>query len=333
MGKKSDAEAYWIGFDLGGTKMLSQIYDHQFNRLAQERERTNGHEGADSGVERIIKLIQKTLKSADIESGKLSGIGIGCPGPLDLDEGIIVEAPNLGWKQIPIRKMLESEFACPVTISNDVDAGMYGEYRFGAAQGARTALGIFPGTGIGGGCVYDGQILRGKTGSCMEVGHVQVVPEGPLCGCGRRGCLEAVASRLAIATAAATAAYRGEAPYLMEYVGTDMSKIRSKALSKSVKAGDTAIEAIISNAAHCIGTGVGDLVNLLSPDCVVLGGGLVEALPNLFVPIVTTAANSRCMPAYVDSFSVVAAKLADDATAMGAAAWCEQLQQRKQAAV
>ena len=102
--------------------MLSQIYDHRFKRLAQERERTNGHEGADSGVERIIKLIQKTLKSADVDAKRLCGIGIGCPGPLDLDEGVIVEAPNLGWKLVPIRKLLEAAFQCPVAISNDVDA-------------------------------------------------------------------------------------------------------------------------------------------------------------------------------------------------------------------
>ncbi|MFC1757183.1 ROK family protein [Planctomycetota bacterium] len=324
MKNTNNDEKCWVGFDLGGTKMLAQVFDNKFHALSRQRDRTKGHKGSESGVIRIKKLIESTLSELNIKSEELGGIGIGAPGPLDLGNGIIINAPNLGWENVPIKDELESHFKCPVVLMNDVDAGVYGEYRFGAGRGARCVLGVFPGTGVGGGCVYDGQIIRGKTGSCMEVGHMQIAPDGPLCGCGRRGCLEAVASRLAISAAAAQAAYRGDAPTLRAEAGTDLSEIRSKVLARAVAAGDTAIEQIIRNAARSIGVAVGNLVNLLLPETVILGGGLVEAMPDLFVQAVTRSAKKRVLPSYSDAFTVVPAQLGDDAAVMGAAGWVQK---------
>ena len=212
----SDAtqERYWIGFDLGGTKMFSAVYGEKFLMLGKHRTKTKGNEGSNAGIRRIINTIRQSIEDAGISHKALHGIGIGCPGPLDLDHGILESAPNLGWKNVPIKTSLEDELNCPVQLMNDVDAGVYGEYRFGAGRKYRTVLGVFPGTGIGGGCVYEGKILRGAKSSCMEIGHIQVLPEGPLCGCGQRGCLEAVSSRLVIASQAAAAAFRGQAPHL-----------------------------------------------------------------------------------------------------------------------
>jgi glucokinase len=318
----------WIGFDLGGTKMLCQVFDADFNALGRHRERTRGHEGASLGMERIAETIHSALEPLRIDPQDIAGIGVGCPGPLDLNEGVILEAPNLGWKNVKIKSVLEHEFKCPAVILNDVDAGVYGEYRFGAGRGARCLLGVFPGTGIGGGCVYDGEILRGQSRSCMEVGHIQVAPGGPLCGCGRRGCLEAVASRLAISAAVIQAAYRGEAPYLMKNYGTDLMKIRSKTLRESIANGDSRIEEIVRNAARQIGIAIGNLVNLLLPDKIILGGGLVEAMPDLFVRPALTAARKRAMPAFTDSFEITAATLGDDSGVMGAAAWAQHWVER-----
>jgi len=186
-------------------------------------------------------------------------------------------------------------------------------------------LGVFPGTGIGGGCVYEGQIIHGSGSSCMEIGHVEVTPNGNFCGCGRRGCLETEASRLAISAEVAKAAYRGEAPALMELAGTDLREIRSGVLAKSIAAGDKVVEEILRKAALQIGVAVANVVHLICPDTVVLGGGLVEAMPDLFVKNVTRAARARVMPAYVDAFHVVAAELGDYATVLGAAAWVRHL--------
>lgn len=319
----SDQEKHWMGFDLGGTKMLAQIYDDEWKVLAKEKKRTKPGTTERQGVDRIIDTIKDALKKADMTPGDLKGIGIGCPGPIDMDNGVLMDLPNLGWEAVPLRDQVSKELGVPVAVLNDVDAGTYAEYRVGAAQGTRCAIGVFAGTGIGGGCVYQGEILRGATISAFEIGHIQVMSNGPRCGCGQRGCLESVASRLAIAAQAARTAYRGDAPNLLDHSGVDLSKIRSGALSSSIEKGDQAIEEIIVEASRYIGIAIASVVNLIGPEVVILGGGLVEAMPDLFVPTVLKSANKRVMPAYRDSFKVVPAALEDDAGVLGAALWAE----------
>ncbi len=321
--KPNQDDGYWIGFDLGGTKMQAALFDRRFAIVARRKKKTRGNEGADSGVERILSTIVKLLEEAQVSPDQLAGIGIGCPGPLNLEEGVILSAPNLGWTNIPIRRILEQHFDCFATICNDVDAGVFGEYRFGAASGARTALGVFPGTGIGGGLVYEGRIYRGTTSSCLEIGHVPVVPDGEYCGCGRRGCLETVASRLAISAEIAQAAYRGQAPNLLRIAGTDLANIRSGTLSEAIQAGDQIVEAIVRSGARKLGFALAGFVNILLPDAVILGGGLVEALPQIYLSEVRAALADHVMPAYVGATDVRVAQLGDDAGAMGAAAWAQ----------
>ena len=320
---KRSTKKHWVGFDLGGTKMLAVVFDADCKVVGKRRRRTKGQDGVEAGVARIVATIDEALTDAKLTRDAVAGIGIGCPGPLDLDKGILLDTPNLGWRDVPLRDTLQDTFGCPAFIMNDVDSGVYGEFRFGAAQGAHCAVGVFPGTGIGGGCVYEGKLIRSKTGSAFEIGHMQAVPDGPLCGCGRTGCLEAVASRLAIASAAAVAAYRGEAPHLLKEAGMDVSNIRSGTLARAIKAGDQAVEHIVRRAARLIGSVVGDVVNLMAPDVVVLGGGLVEAMPKLIVDEVRLAARERTMPVFRKAFDVRAAALGDDASVLGAAAWAE----------
>ncbi|MFI4853048.1 MAG: ROK family protein [Gimesia chilikensis] len=320
---------YWAGFDLGGTKMLAKIFDSQYKTLGKKRRKTKGHAGVELGLERMAQTIHQALEEAGLTPAELAGIGVGCPGPLDLEQGIIFEAPNLGWYNAPVKQVLEKEFGCPVVLCNDVDAGVYGEYRFGAARGASSTLGIFPGTGIGGGAVYRGQLIQGSKSSCMEIGHIKVLPEGPECGCGQYGCLEALASRLAISAAAAQAAYRGDAPKLRSLAGTDLSDIRSGILASSIKGGDESVRKIILRAAEYIGIAAGNMVHTLSPEVIVLGGGLVEAMPDLFVEAVSEATRHNVMPTFKDSFKVVAAQLGDDSSVMGVAAWAQKVIQEQ----
>lgn len=319
----ANRQKFWMGFDLGGTKMMATVFDSRFKPLGRERKKTRGHEGAKAGLERVFAAIREALAQSNVAPTDLTGIGIGTPGAVDLERGYIQEAANLGWKDVKLKERLEAEFGCPAVVLNDVDAGVYGEYRFGAGKDARCLFGIFPGTGIGGGCVYEGDILRGKKYSCLEVGHLQVTRHGRVCGCGRRGCLETEASRLAIASEAAAAAFRGDAPKLMELAGTDIAKIRSGALAESIAAGDKVIERIVKRAAEFIGIAVGNIVNLLLPDVVVVGGGLAEALPKWYLDTIEEAARGHAMEGVSKSFRVSAAKLGDDANVLGAAAWAE----------
>lgn len=321
-GKVTDSgERVWVGFDLGGTKMNAVLFDRKFETVARRKKKTRGAEGATAGVERIRSTIEKLLEEGGLDRSRLGGIGVGCPGPLDLDEGVILAAPNLGWKDVPLKRILEKEFGCTVWICNDVDAGVYGEYRFGAANGARTALGVFPGTGIGGGMVYEGKIFRGKKSSCMEIGHMPVVLEGAVCGCGRRGCLETVASRLALSAEIAKAAYRGQAPHLLRVAGTDLANIRSGTIKEAIEAGDDIVEEIMRDGARYLGMALAGTVNLLAPDIIILGGGLVEAMPKLYVDEVAKSLARHVMPSYQKTYELKVAKLGDDAGAMGAAAW------------
>jgi len=309
-----------VGFDLGGTKMLAIVVDGSFKEIGRERKKTKSPDGT-VDLERIMKTIRSALEQAGV--GKIGGIGLGVPGVLDLDSGTVIDAPNLGWHDVALQKKLENEFNCPVRIINDVDAGVYGEYRMGAAKDARCTVGIFPGTGIGAGCVYKGELLRGKSGSCMEIGHIPIVPDGILCGCGRTGCLETVASRLAISSAAASAVFRGEAPHLTSLAGTDISNIKSGVLADAIAAGDKVIEKIVRKAAQYLGKATATVIDLIAPDLIVLGGGLVEAMPSLYKDEVEKTAKASVMPAFEKIFHIETAKLGDDATALGAAAWVD----------
>ncbi len=311
---------YWVGFDLGGTKMLATVFDEQFRIVGSRRRRSKGQAGSRSGTARIIETIQQALAEANVEPSAVLGIGVGAPGMLDLDKGVLLHAPNLGWHNLPLRKTLASAFKTTVAIANDVDAGTYAEYRFGAARRARCVVGVFPGTGIGGACVYEGRLLRGKVGSCMEIGHIQVEPDGVLCGCGRRGCLETVASRLAISAELAQAAYRGQAPRLLAAVGTDIAEIRSASIRAAIEAGDKNVDKIVRHAAHRIGEVLVGVVHLLSPDVIVLGGGLVAEMPDLFVDEISETVETGVTESFRNSFKIVAARCGDHATTLGAAA-------------
>ncbi|MEM9413552.1 MAG: ROK family protein, partial [Planctomycetota bacterium] len=291
--ESKEGDEYWIGFDLGGTKMLSVVFDRDFNIVGKSRKKTKGNEGMESGLKRINNTIEESIEEAKLAPKDIKGLGIGCPGPLDFEKGVIVEAPNLGWDKIPIRKSIEDKFGFHAEIANDVDAGVFGEYEFGAGQKARCVVGIFPGTGIGGGCVYEGRLLRGKNMSCMEIGHIPMLPGGSLDGAGNPGSLESVASRLSIAGQAAQAVYRGGAPKLMKHAGTDIASIRSGALSQAVEGGDEAIKNILLDACTYLGLGVVTIVHLLAPDVIVFGGGLIEAMPKLMLNQIEKVAKPR----------------------------------------
>ncbi|MGB7326434.1 MAG: ROK family protein [Rubripirellula sp.] len=320
----------WIGFDLGGTKMLAIAYDGQWKELGRRRRKTRGRDASDSGAQRIVSTITQLLDENKLDKANLAGIGIGCPGPIDLKKGSILTTPNLGWDDVEIGSLLKKEFGCPVVVLNDVDAGVFGEYQFGSGKGSRCAVGIFPGTGVGGGCVYEGKILQGAGISCMEIGHTRISSSNRASGISMSGTVESESSRLTIAAEAAKAAFRGDAPYLAKKTGTDLTEIRSGALADAIENGDKSIKKLVEGAAETIGLAVVNIVHILAPDKIILGGGLVEAMESLIVDTVKKTAKANVMSVYKDRFDVVAAKLGDDAGVLGAAAWAkEQIQTDK----
>jgi glucokinase len=320
MGGKKTGKRLWAGVDVGGTKILACIFDNDFRCLGRRKKKTRDAEGDSDPLARISAVVREAMEEAGVSPGSLAGVGVGMAGMLDLDKGILLDSPNLGWKKLKVAEGLRKRLKAPVIIANDVDAGTYGEFRFGAARKSRCVLGVFPGTGIGGACVYDGKLIRGRTGSAMEIGHLPVDPNGVLCGCGKRGCLETVASRLAIAAQAAQAAVRGEAPCLLKLGGTDLSKVRSGVLSEAIKGGDRVVEQLVRRAARWLGYGIAGAVHLLAPDTILLGGGMTEEFPDLYIEEVAGAVRDRGLATFTTDLRFTVAALGGDATAMGAAA-------------
>lgn len=319
--KKRVGKRFWVGCDLGGTKLLTVVFNERFQVLTRIRKKHKAKTGANVGVKRIGDAIDEAMVAAGIQATQVRGIGMGAAGFLDLERGMILHAPNLGWRRVAIRRDLAFRFKVPVSLLNDVDAGTYGEYRLGAARRARCVVGVFPGTGIGGACIVDGRLIRGRTGSAMEIGHICVQPGGNLCGCGRLGCLETVASRLAIAAQIAAAAYRNDTPGLRQLTGTDVAEIRSGVIAGALRAGDPVVDRIVRHAARQIGAALVSTLHLLMPDLILLGGGLVEEMPDLFIQEVRDTLKRHAIASFVKGVEVVAAALGDDAVVKGAAAF------------
>lgn len=308
-----------IGFDLGGTKMLATVMDASYRILGRDRTRTRASEGPEAVFGRIVETVRGAIADAGVKIGRVRGVGVGSPGPLDPFNGVILDTPNMGFRNFPLRQRLSEALGLPVSVDNDVNLGTLGEYHFGAGRGAVNLVGVFPGTGIGGGLILDGKLYRGHTGGAGEVGHMIIQAGGAICGCGQRGCVEALASRLFLAKEAAAMAARGDAPTIAARAGTDLSEIRSKALAKAYAAGEGPVVALIEDSARMLGIGLANVVNLLSPERIVLGGGLVEALPETYVELATQSMRDHAMAWLAAPVQVVAAELGDDAVVMGAA--------------
>ena len=315
------AERCSIGFDLGGTKMFAVVFDDNFKVLGSARVPTEGHRGPKDGMKRIAATAQDAMKDAGIKAKDIRGFGIGCPGVVDFEKGILRRAVNIGWEDVKVASYLGEKLGVDVTVLNDVDAGTYAEYAMGAGKGARSLLGIFPGTGVGGGFVYEGKILRGRAASCMEIGNVRLAGttlEGAMHEPVR---LEALAGRLGVAAACATEAARGGAPSIMEKAGTDIKAIKSGTISRAIDGGEDAIARIMERSVHYLGLGAAAVVDLLAPDTIVLGGGLPEKMPDLYTKGLKKSIEAHAQPALAKGVKVVIAELGDYAVVKGAASY------------
>ncbi len=311
---------YVIGIDLGGTKLLVTLLNRRFQRLAEIKTKTRLQKGSGHFFETLRDSIEYVLDEAKVSRSEVVGIGLGCPGIVDDKRGVVVTSPNIPFlKGLPLARNLSTRIHIPVVLGNDVKMGLYGEQQFGAAKGSQNVLGIFIGTGIGGAMILDGKLYMGTSGGAGEIGHLLLDPYGPVCGCGQRGCFEAMVARPAIAAEAALLAGRQKAPYLFQEAGTDIANMKSGALAKAIRSGDRAIADLIRRKAQLVGLVAANMVNLLNPEMIVLGGGVVEAMPILLVKEAERAMRERAMGPLAARVKMVPAKLGDYSVAMGAA--------------
>ena len=187
-----------IGVDMGGTKILSAVIDAEGNILGTAKVPTKAGKGAVAVIDRIADCVQKAVSKSGVAAESIQAIGIGAPGPLDPATGVVIFAPNLGWRDVPLKAELEARTGFLTFVDNDVNVGTLGEHVFGAGRGVQNVVGIFVGTGIGGGIILHGELFHGASKTAGEIGHIIVKAGGPRCGCGTRGCLEAIASRTAM---------------------------------------------------------------------------------------------------------------------------------------
>ncbi|MCS7223277.1 MAG: ROK family protein [Armatimonadetes bacterium] len=264
-----------LGIDLGGTKTLAAVVSDRSEIMAQASEPTLAEEGGETVLKQIEKAGRSALLRAGLTPDQLSGVGLGTPGIVDPIQGLMLsEAVNIPeWKGRNLKADLERIFQCPAFVENDANAAALGEWRFGSATGAQSLLYITVGTGIGGGLIIEGRLVRGTSFAAGEIGHIPVEPEGPVCGCGRRGCLEALASGPAIAERAQEYLARG-VPSLLSEWGTSVS---ARAIADAAEKGDLLSRHLLATAGKYLGIACAMVVNLLNPDRIAIGGGVAKA--------------------------------------------------------
>ena len=316
---------YVVGVDMGGTKILAAVINAEGEIVQQAKTATKPKKGPHTVIKRIARCIREAIDSAKLKSSQIHAIGIGSPGPLDPETGVIIFAPNLGWSNVPLKAKLEANLRIPTFVDNDVNVGTLGESAFGAGQGVKNLVGIFVGTGIGGGIILDGKLFHGLNKTAGEVGHMIVKANGPRCGCGNFGCLEAVASRTAITRDLQKAIIKkGQKSKLTKLNGGKLDQIRSQAIAKAVKRGDKLTIKVMQRAGKYLGISVASIVHFLNPEMVVLGGGVIEAMGDNLLDPIRQAAAKYALPTTMDGVQVVEATLGDNAGVIGASVLARQ---------
>ena len=308
------------GVDVGGTKIFAGVVDIETGEvLATARKRTHPERGSAFFAQRLIEVIGSAIEAAG-ENVVLSGVGCGIAGQVDRTQGIILGAPNLaqGLVNFDVAALLSERFSLPVALANDVEIAALGELHFGAGTDQPSFMFVSVGTGIGGANVRDGIIDRGATGTAGEVGHTIVQYNGRFCGCGGRGHLEAYASRTAITQVLRAEMARGRASLLTEIQRPDDPAIRSKTLARCVEAGDALVLEVLTEAADYLGAGLGSVASLINPGRIILGGGLIEAVP-VFAERATLRAREVALPVAGRALDIVPSALGDNAGIIGAA--------------
>ncbi len=305
---------YVIGVDLGGTQLRAVLIDRDGRIYRHDRTDTAARSGPSAVIGQIEQLIERLTH--DLDRTEIIGVGVGTPGPLDPADGIVRKAPNLaGWIDVPLRDELVARTGLPVIVGNDANAAALGEWRFGVGQGTRHFVYVTISTGIGGGVIANGKLLLGKRGLAGEVGHMTMAVDGPLCGCGNRGCWEALASGTALARIAAEAV-RHESSLITALAGDE--PIKGRHIAAAAAQGDQLALRLMAREGELIGIGLVNLLHLYAPERIALGGGVIKSWA-LLEPHARRAIEERAMPAYRDT-PIDVASLGEQVGVIGAAA-------------
>ena len=316
------AESYYICLDVGGTKVLGAIFNRRREIVCRLKKRFKDRDEPPRNTEDVIvSVVDDLLADSGLDRSLIRAVASGAPGIVDQDAGVVLFAPNLPWRNYDIKRSMEDKLGVPFYIGNDVNLGVLGEYRYGAARGRRNVAGFFVGTGIGGGLILDGRLYTGSRYMAAELGHMTLDPEGPLCGCGQRGCLEAFSSKQGMSAYIREQAARGRESALAKRVAGGV--FRSKHLKRALAAGDRVALEAVDRACHYLAVATGSVINIFSPDLVLYGGGVIEALGDLFLEKILAETDRYCMPQIRSATEIRTAALGDDSVLYGALALIE----------
>jgi len=301
--------------DMGATHLTILVANCAAHVIAEKEVPFNIADGPVVCLDQADTLLRETVKLAGIELSDLLAIGVGVPGPIMSEAGMVVAPPIMpGWDRYPIRTTLEKRWNCPVSLNNDAELGAVGEWAYGAARSAANLAYIKVGTGVGAGLLLDGHIYRGATGSAGEIGHLTIDPNGTLCTCGNRGCLETFASGTAIARLAREAVAKNQ-PTQLAHIKRD--QITAKNVADEARRGDLTAQQIIAEAGAQLGVALAGLVNLINPNMVVVGGGVAQ-IGDLFLEPVRREVKRRSLPGSVNTMQITTALLGRRSIGMGA---------------
>jgi glucokinase len=322
MAEKYGDGSLTLGVDLGGTKIETALVDATGNILASHRSPTKRDEGADGIIADIIECVKHCLGEA---SESAQALGIGMAGQIERGTGIVRFAPNLGWRGVPLRARLEEALAVPVAVTNDVRAATYGEWLYGAGQGVDDLVCLFVGTGVGGGIVSGGKLLEGCNNTAGELGHLTIVTDGRQCHCRNRGCLEAYAGGWAIGERAQEAVRNDlKAGQQLVTLAGSIEQISAATVTEAYTAGDTLAQRIVEETAHFLAAGLVGIVNAFNPCLIVLGGGVVQGLPE-YASMAEHIVRRNALEAALEGLRIVSAALGNKAGVIGAAALARRM--------
>jgi glucokinase len=305
---------YWLGVDLGGTKVLAGLFDDGLNVIARNKQPTGAEGGPVGVIGRVAQAVEAVMREGNVTPAQIGGMGFAIPGQIVPGQPVVRFAPNLDWHDVNVQQLLPPEWKWPVVLENDVRMGTYGEFAFGAAKGAKHVFGIFVGTGVGGGFILNGELYTGFNGHAGEIGHVVVN--------WRKGTsLESVAGRRYQMKRAKE--ILDDAPKLVrkEWKGVDLERVKSSQLAAFYEKDDPVAVAIVDDAARAVGAGIASVINLMSPEVVVLGGGVTQALGDSFVERVWDIAQRYLLPGVAERMKFTVAALGDDSGITGCAAF------------
>ncbi|WP_018247939.1 ROK family protein [Orenia marismortui] len=309
---------YVIGVDLGGTKILTAIADLEGNIIERVRKDTEANKGKDIVIQRLKDTVYEVAKKADLDLSQVKGIGLGCPGPLDIESGIIKHTPNLDLDNVNIVEEL-SDLNIPIFLENDANAAALGEKWFGAGKSAKNLIYVTVSTGIGGGIILNNEIYHGANSGAGEIGHITLIPDSDVkCGCGNYGCWEALASGTALSRMGREAVKSDQDTLIADLVD-NLSDINGATIAEAVTKGDKVAQEIINRLADYLGIGIASLINIFNPDTVVIGGGVSQSW-NLLEDKVICTIKARAMESLVEDVEVVTAELGNDVGVLGAIA-------------